>query len=219
MHLELKCAVRCTDGMFGELADVVVDPVGRRVTHLVVEPHRRHDLARLVPLELATPEADPPPTIALHCTIEEARRLPTVEDFAFVRLDDFRPDPDWDVGIENVLVQPSPYELPGIPVYAIDPDPHASITYDRVPKGEVEIRSASDVFSADGHRLGHVDSFIVDDGEAITHIVLERGRVFRRTVTTPIDAVRRVGNDSVTLRLTKDEVGRLPVVPATPRAA
>jgi sporulation protein YlmC with PRC-barrel domain len=219
MHLELKCAVRCTDGMFGELADVVIDPVERRVTHLVVEPHHRHDLARLVPVELATPEADPPPTIALSCTIEEARRLPNVEDFAFVRLDAFRPDPDWDVGVENVLVQPSPYEMPGIPVYAIDPDPRASITYDRVPKGEVEIRSASDVFSADGRRLGHVDGVIVDDDEAITHIVLERGHVFRRTVTIPIDAVKRVGNDSITLRLTKDEVGRLPVIDASPRAA
>ena len=38
-------------------------------------------------------------------TVEEARRLPPVHDVAFLRLGD-RPvdDPDWDVGIQEVLV-------------------------------------------------------------------------------------------------------------------
>ena len=71
-------------------------------------------------------------------------------------------------------------------------DPHVTVTYDRIPKGEVEIRRASEVASADGHQLGKVDGFLVDDDDAITHFVLERGHLWgRREVTIPINAVER----------------------------
>ena len=39
MRLELGGSVRCEDDLLGELADVVIDPTTKRVTHLVVEPH------------------------------------------------------------------------------------------------------------------------------------------------------------------------------------
>jgi sporulation protein YlmC with PRC-barrel domain len=39
VRLELGSPVNCTDGPFGELAEIVIDPTKRRVTHLVVEPH------------------------------------------------------------------------------------------------------------------------------------------------------------------------------------
>ena len=42
-----------SDGYRGEVLAVVVDPAARTVTHLVVEPHGRAGLARLVPLDLA----------------------------------------------------------------------------------------------------------------------------------------------------------------------
>jgi sporulation protein YlmC with PRC-barrel domain len=53
MRLQLGSVVHCPDGVYGELADVVIDPLKRQVTHLVVAPHHRHDLARLVPVEHA----------------------------------------------------------------------------------------------------------------------------------------------------------------------
>lgn len=214
MRLELGCPVRCTDGPFGEVADVVVDPTDRRVTHLVIAPHRRHGLARLVPIELAAAEDGSELAVALRCTGEEARRFPSVVGFAYLRLGEFPlDDPDWDVGIQNVLVQPS-YEYLGFGGEPLDRDPHVSVTYDRIPKGEVELSRASDVLSADGHRLGHVDGFVVEPGNGITHLVLGRGHLFgRREVTIPIRAVARVETDSVTLELTKDAVAALPAVP------
>jgi hypothetical protein len=45
---------RCTDGACGKVIRVVVDPVARAVTHLVVEPKHRHGLGRLVPLDAHT---------------------------------------------------------------------------------------------------------------------------------------------------------------------
>jgi len=216
MRLELGSPVRCIDDLFGELADVVIDPRRRRVTHLVVQPHHRHRLARLVPVELAeaTAAGDAQPEISLRCTVEEVRRLAPVQEFAYLRLGEFPvADPDWDIGVQEVLAMPY-YGSAGLGGYAGASDPHVGLSYDRVPKGEVEIRRSSAVTSADGHHLGHVDGFVVDDDEQIAQLVLERGHLWgRREVTIPIGAVAKVESDAVTLSLSKDEVGALEPAP------
>jgi len=218
VRLELGRPVNCTDGPFGKLADVVIDPTKGRVTHLVVEPHDDHGKARLVPVELASAEEGETPAIAVRCSLEEADQLQLVEETAYIRLGESPElEPEWDLGVESVLAEP--YYVYGYagPGYETGPppdyDPHVTVTYDRVPKGEVEIRRASEVTSADGHHLGEVDGFLVDNEDAITHFVLERGHLWgRREVTIPINAVASVFTDAVTLTLTKDEVGELPSV-------
>ena len=59
MRLELGSRVDCTDESFGKLADVVIDPTSRRVTHLVVEHDR-------------DPCADERRDPTLICVVEEA---------------------------------------------------------------------------------------------------------------------------------------------------
>jgi len=218
VRLELGTPVNCTDGPFGKLADVVIDPTKRRVTHLVVESGGDRE-AKLVPIELASSDESESSEISVRCSLEEAGRLEPVEAYAYLRLGDSPElEPGWEIGVESVLAQPyygygagggMGYE--GLPV---DFDPHVSMTYDRIPKGEVEIRRASEVTSSDGHGVGKVDGFLVGDDDAITHFVLERGHLWgHREVTIPIKEVESVHTDAVTLKLTKDEIGELPSVP------
>jgi sporulation protein YlmC with PRC-barrel domain len=206
MRLGLGSVVHCTDAPFGELADVVVDPVSRRVTHLVVQPHRRHDRARLVPVERASAAGD---GVALDCSIADIEALEPLEESAYLRVGEFPvSDPDWEIGTHDVLALPQYQDADGMGT-VIDPDPHVTITYDRIPKHEVEIRRSSAVMSADGHRVGHVDGFLLGSGDT-ADIVLERGHLWgRRQVVIPAAAVARVENDSVTLSVTKDEVEAL----------
>ena len=207
MRLELGSRVTCTDGPVGDLVDVVVDPVVGRVTHLVVEPQHAPWTARLVPVELAERNTGAGPEIALRATVDEVRRLPPVHEVTYVRLDGFpADDPDWDIGVEEALA------LPHYPAYDLQPTPPDwGARHDRVPEGEVEIGRTSAVESADGHRLGDVDGFLVDGDGRITHVVLERGHGWRRReVTIPIAAVADLGTDTVTTCLTRDEVAALP---------
>ena len=44
--------VSCEDGVCGELRRVVVNPIKRAITHLVVEPRHRHNMGHLVPIDL-----------------------------------------------------------------------------------------------------------------------------------------------------------------------
>jgi sporulation protein YlmC with PRC-barrel domain len=211
MRLELGTPVRCTDATFGELADVVIDPISRRITHLVVRPRHEEGEARLVPVELARGGHDGS-EVLLDCAVDEVTKLEPVHEFAYLRLGESPvEDPDWDVGVEDVLA---------LPYYEADPlgpspifDTNVGMAYDRVPKGEVEIRRASAVASMDGHDLGQVDGFVVDAEGQITHLILERGHLWgKREVTIPIGAVATVETDAVTLSLSKDEVGSLPSV-------
>jgi hypothetical protein len=206
MRLDLGSGVHCTDAVFGELADVIVDPISRRVTHLVVEPHGHHDRARLVPIERAQAAGD---GLALDCSIADVEALEPLHESAYVRSGELVvADPEWDIGTQDVLALPVYQEVDGMGT-AIDPDPHVMVSYDRIPKNEVEIRRSSAVISTDGHHLGHVEGFLLGGG-VTADIVLERGHLWgRREIVIPAAAVERVQNDSITLSLTRDQVADL----------
>jgi len=208
MRIDLGSSVQCTDAVFGEIADVIVDPISRRVTHLVVRPHDHHEGARLVPIDRVRPAED---GVALDYTVADVEALESLHESQYLRAgEQVVADPDWDIGAQDVLALPVYQELNGMGS-AIDPDPHVMVSYDRIPKHEVEIRRSSAVMSTDGHHLGHVEGFLV--GEAQTaDIVLERGHLWgKREVVIPAASVERVQNDSITLSLTKDQVGDLDV--------
>ena len=217
MRLELGNRVRCTDGAYGELADIVIDPLERRVTHLVVQSEHGVGEARLVPIQLAKGRDDERREIELECTLGDAQGFETVNEAAYIRLGESpAEDPDWDVGVEHVLAMPYYSRLGADPypgAYPGEIPSDVSIYYDRVPKGEVEVRRASVVISVDGHSLGEVDGFVVDADEHITHFLLERGHLWgRKEVSIPIGAVADVKSDAVHVALSKDEVGALPAV-------
>ena len=183
MKLNVGMYIESTDGSVGEVADVVIDPVKRQVTHLVVQPHRHHERARLVPIGAISSCDD---KIVLSWSSAQVDDAPVVEQTDFVHVG---AGPQlqgrWGVGVSTVLAWPYyPYGgivaghgFSGYPYgYGIGVgSPSGSVvkmTYDRVPEDTVEVRRASKVISSDGHVIGHVDGFIIDPSEAITHLVL-----------------------------------------------
>jgi hypothetical protein len=208
MRLDLGTEVRCSDGDLGELADIVIDPTTRRVTHIVVEPKHEYFTPRLVPVELVgSGDAIP---IVLTCSLKEAGNLEHAEEIAYLRLGEFPvEDPRYDVQVTEMLALPyyEGLDMPtaGVTTYGQGVD----VRYERVPKGELEIRRKSPVTSADGHGLGHVDGLLVDGGE-VTHVVLEHGHLWgKREVVVPIGAVDRVDEEGVTLAIAKADVEQL----------
>jgi hypothetical protein len=206
MKLDLGSRVRCSDGAERVLADLVVDAPAKRVTHLVVEVKDHRESARLVPVELAHEEAD---GLALSCTSEVLDGFEPVREFAYLPAGE-RPEEDdkWGIGVEDVLVAPT---------YApLDPteaefDPNVSVLYDRVPKGEVELRASSDVYSADEHHLGSLHGLDVEATGAIQALALLRGHLWwKREIAVPADALESFETDLVTLGIDKSGLRGLP---------
>ena len=208
MRLDLGAEVRCSDGDLGEVADIVVDPTTRRVTHLVVKPRHEYFTPRLVPIDLVR-SGDATP-IVLGCSLKEAGDLEQAEEVAYLRLGEFPvDDPSYDVQVTEMLALPyyEGLDIPsaGVTTYGRGVD----VRYERVPKGEVEIRRKSPVTCSEGHRLGHVDGLVIEGAE-VTHVVLEQGHLWgKREVAIPIGAVGGVDVDGVTLTISKDDVEQL----------
>lgn len=212
MRLDLDSRIVCADGPFGELADLVLDPGTRRVTHLVVQQHDGHRTARLVSIDRArAPESAKDRTIVLDCSIAEVMGLKTLETVEYLPLGQ-QPEEssDSDVGIEEAFELP-PYQSLGVNALGsgigpMDLDPHVTVTYDRIPKGTVEIRRASDVTSSDGHHVGHVVGLVLEEHGRITQLVIEHGHLWgKREIALPIGSVDRIESDAVALSLTNDE--------------
>jgi hypothetical protein len=208
MRLALGSPVRCSDAPFGELTDIVIDPLARHVTHIIVAPAHDHARARLVPLEWVSDEED---GLVLDRPVSEVEALQPVQTAEYVRLGT-RPDIDseHDIGVETLLTLPVYQEIGGVGSVP-ELDPHVTLIYDLLPKGEVEIRRSSSVFSSDDHRVGTVDGFLISAGSPSLDLVLERGHLWgRREVVIPHSAIARVDNNQVYLSISKDEVGALP---------
>jgi hypothetical protein len=208
MLLELGARARCADGVVGEVADVVIDPPTRRLTHVAVKTPSK--VTRLVPAELLATGIDSGREVTLACTSAELHAFEAINAFAYVPLGEAPPtDADSDIGVEDVVAM-TYYEPSEFGEHVGDMDGNVSITYDRIPKGEAELRRSSDVTSADEHWLGHVDGLVVL-GDSVTHIVLRHGHLWRkRTTRLPIDAVETISTDSVKVNLSKDEIHALP---------
>jgi sporulation protein YlmC with PRC-barrel domain len=205
MRLELGKPVRCADGASRELADVVIDAATNTVTHLIVQPHDDRNAARLVPIQLAE-DGGNDQELSLSCTSEMLKELEPVAGHAFLQAGErVEKEANWDIGVEDV--EPVPEYVPTAFGEFGDYGQDAVITYDRVPKGEIELRHASSVYSADRHHLGSVDGVVVDSASQITHLLLQRGHLWwKRELAIPAEAVSKFETDMVSLGVKKSEL-------------
>jgi hypothetical protein len=202
----IGASVSCADGACGEVTRVVINPVARELTHLVVEPAGRRGLGRLVPLGLVDATSG---EIQLRCTIAEFEKLDAAEETQFVP--GTRGYAAY--GPEQVLSQPwlslgGTAGAEGDMVSGIS----ETVTYDTVPLGEVAVRRGDRVHATDGE-IGHVEGLVIDPrNHHVTHVLLQEGHLWgRKEVAIPISAVTGA-DDSIRLNLTKDEVRDLPPV-------
>jgi len=197
--------VTCSDGVCGDLSRVVVDPVARVLTHLVVAPRHRRGLGRLVPVDLVDATAE---RVRLQCSMAEFDALDDAEETRF--LSEASEQPGYKAG--EVLSWPY-YGLGmsmGGMVMGSNPQ---FLIHDRVPPGEVEVCRGEHVHATDGD-IGRIRGLLIDPRDHhVTHVLLEEGHLWgKKEIAIPIGAVREVAADGVRLNLTRDEVRDLPLI-------
>ena len=197
--------VSCSDGACGKVTRVVVDPVARAVTHLVVEPGHWHGPGRLVPLGLADATAR---QIRLRCTLADFGKLDPAEETQFL------PGTPGHPGYDPDQVLWMPYYSMGMGMgggMAGNYGPQ-TVTYDTVPLDEVEVRRGEHVHATDGH-IGKVQGLVIEPtSHRVTHVLLQEGHLWgRKEVAVPISAVTGV-DDGIRLNITKQQVQDLPPV-------
>jgi sporulation protein YlmC with PRC-barrel domain len=199
-ELTLGAAAYCDDGICGYVTRVVVDPVARAVTHIVVEPKHREGLGRLVPVGLAREVADD--QLHLSCTVSEFEQLAHAEATQFLPGSGGHAD----------YIAGEPLDQPFVGLTDVIGEVPQVVTYDNLPLDEVAIRRGEQVEASDG-RIGEVRGVVVDSrSRGVTHVLLEEGHLWgRKQVAIPIGAVSKV-DAGIRVDLTKQEVENLPPV-------
>jgi sporulation protein YlmC with PRC-barrel domain len=203
MDIPLNAEVHCADGVCGRSTYVIVNPVNEQVTHVVVReewfPHDEH----LVPLDLVIEST--PDTIRLRCTKKDLVMQEPFTQVEYVAGDlaGFR--------YERGDFMLWPYNVP-------DEGEVIPVEIERVPLGELAVRRGTRVEATDGH-VGRVDEFLVDaESEHITHLILREGHLWgQKDVTIPVSEIARVEEDTVYLKLTKEQIEALPTIPVRRR--
>lgn len=201
----------CSDGLCGEVTRMIIDPVARTVTHLVVEPKHRGEPGRLVPLDLVATTAD---EITLRCTIAEFDRLDPAEETDLLEGDAYGGGYGSAESVQGYGMTGGMGvggSVTGLGIGA-DLGHHVrTITEDVVPVGETQVGRGEKVHAVDGE-IGRVQGFIVSGSQEVTHVLLEEGHLWgRKEVAIPMSAVTGV-DDGIRLNITKKQVEDLPAV-------
>jgi sporulation protein YlmC with PRC-barrel domain len=199
MDIPVNAEVECVNGVCGQSTYVIINPVSRQVTHVVVKgkngPHAQH----LVPVDLVADTT--PDLIRLGCTTDELAKIEPFTETEYVqeRIPDVAYLPD--------AYRVWPYDIPEL-------DTTIPITHERISHGELAVHRGTRVEATDGH-VGRVDEFLVDPVDSrITHLVLREGHLWgQKDVTIPVSQIDRIEEDTVYLKLDKHGIEALPAIP------
>ena len=186
-------SAECADARCGELSRFVIDPTGPRITHLVIEPHHHHALARLVPFERTSVDDR---GIRLGCSR--------------VEYETFEPAEEIDVLPSE---QPTGYAPTGMfgPVLLPYSSPvQTFIVHESIPDGGIELtRSARVRF---GHiRFCHLHGLIANPTTGrVTEAIVGLGH-FRhaREMRLAIGSDAEIGQQGLRLTLDRSELAAL----------
>lgn len=204
----IRAGVSCSDGPAGRVSRVIVDPVAGEVTHLVVEPEHRRDLARLVPLDLVDGTAG---EVRLCCTRAEFERLEHAQETRFMPATSGYDG--YGYGRDEVGYWPYYGLSRGLGLAGNGGGtPAQMLTTDAVPPGEVSVRRGDYVHATDGD-IGRVQGLVIDRGSRrVTHVLLQEGHLWsRKDVAIPMSAVASA-SDGIQLTITRRQVEDLPPV-------
>ncbi len=196
MDVPINAKVNCSDGPCGRSTRVVLNPGTKKITHVVVangnaisETEYLVDVDRIM-------ESDPN-KIRLTATQDELAKMPVFSAAQFI--------PSNLGGYTGVPYLMWPYYPAMTPI---------KIEGKAIPVDELIIRRGARVNAIDGP-VGKVDEFLIDPANTqITHLIMREGHLWgKREVTSPVSQIDHFKEETVFLRLTKEDIEKLPSVP------
>jgi uncharacterized membrane protein len=197
-QIPIEAKVECVDGPCGKSVAVIVHPIQRKVTHVVVDDKTAH---RLVPMDqVADASSD---SVRLRCSQAQLAEMdPFVETHYIETKQSVMPV----AGMMHAEYMP--------PLAMVDETVWTEVAEERLPLGHLAIHLGASVKASDGP-VGKIGELVVDRrGEEITHFVLQEGHLWgKKVVTLPLSAIDYVEEDTVYLKLDKRAIKQLPTIP------
>jgi uncharacterized protein YrrD len=180
----------------GKVDRVVIDPVTKQTTHLIVRKGVFFAEDKVVPVTLVDEAKED--YITLHADEDDFESLPDFEENHFIMLDS-EEAPAY--SLEDA--QPM-YWYPfgvgaGIPP-AVAPQPYLVETRRNIPEQAVALKEGAKVTSVDGKHIGDIERVFVDpDTNRIWTFLVSKGFFLREHLFIPVEWVAEFGENSIRL--------------------
>jgi sporulation protein YlmC with PRC-barrel domain len=199
MDIPLNAKVHCVDGECGHSTYVIIDPVSRQVTHLVVKENGLASAEHVLPIKWVTETTHN--LIRLRCTKEQFTKMAPFVEEHYLR----EPLPDFEHPVGGYFLLP--YRVRNVMKTV-------QVETRHIPAGELAVHRGASVEATDGH-VGRVDEFLVDpENSHITHLILSEGHLWgQKDVTIPVSEIDKVQENRVYLKLDKQSIEALPSIP------
>jgi uncharacterized protein YrrD len=183
---------------------VIINPISKLVTHIVVREKGFIAIERLVPVEEILESQEE--KITLRCSLRDFSKFESFTESHYVNSEEqvldyeaeqyyFHPysSPNLDEGFEN---EPMFEEI------------------ECIPQDELAIHRGATVHATDG-KVGQVDEFLIaPENDKISHLILREGHLWgQKLVTIPVSEIDKIETDTVYLKLSKQAIEKLPVIP------
>lgn len=198
MDIPINAKVVCVDGSGGRSKSIILRPNTGKVTHVVVTADSFSETEYLVPVDRIS-ESEPD-EIRLSCSREELGKMPIFNKVEFI--------PSDLAGFNG-----GPYMM--WPYYPLTTPYPPAVEIEQIPIDELVIRRGAKVEATDGH-IGRVDEFLINPAnDRISHLVMREGHLWgQKDVTIPVDRIDHYEENTVYLKLSKQDIEKLPSVPA-----
>ena len=198
LDIPMDAKVFCTGDICGHITHIVINPITNKVTDVVIRDQELPQVERLIPVELITKSSSD--TVQLNISKNRINSFPPFRYTHFIKAT----TPVKSVGLPIPMMWP----------YVVSQEKLIPFEAEGIPPDELAIRRNAHVNATDG-QVGKVDEFLIDPGTGnITHLVLREGHLWgQKDVTIPVSEIERIEQDTVFLKLDKEDIARLPTVP------
>ena len=196
--IAINAKVECTDGPLGKTTNVIINPVTKKVTHIVVTDKGLPDNAtRMVPFAKVAGATHA--KVSLNCSKADVANMPPFIESRVIR--------------ESVSGQAYSSGEAFVSQYVYNNTAYDVLPEEHVPAGELSICSGMRVAASDG-RVGKLDELVLDrESGDITHLLMRKGHLWgKKEVAVPVSTVDCVDADTVHLKVDKAAVEALPSV-------
>jgi hypothetical protein len=204
MDISVNAKVECQNQYCGKTTCVIINPVRKVITHIVVKEEGIIGIERLVPIEeILETKAE---KISLRCSLSEFSNFEPFSEEHYISSNERFLEYESD----NYYLHP--YLIP-----EFDETPQYESAFDEIARilpGELGIHRGATVYAIDG-KVGQVDEFIIlPEDNKISHLVLRERHLWgQKLVTIPVSEIDRIETDDIHLKLSKQAIEELPIIP------
>ena len=203
MDIPLHANVKCQNKVCGKIICVIINPISKSVTHIVVKEKGFIGIERLIPVEeILGTQSD---QVTLRCSVNEFSKFESFSESHYMSRDELFLDDQ----VEHYYF---PFSTPDFGE-TFEYEPWFEET-ECIPHGELGIHRAAEVYARDG-KVGEVDEFLISPkDDRISYLVFREEHLWgHNLVTISVSEIDRIETDLVYLKLSKQDIEKLPVIP------